>query len=336
MSVTESDVLEVLRAIEMGEIMLTPDRDPQEQFKGDILFSAPDGWKIEVSNWSGEFAGIVEIVLPDGRVLDMEYLDTRMPQVAAYFPDADVAWFAYGMKKIISGYIYVSADKPGRFADAEPGDVISNPGEEPPYIIVDETLADVVVARWPGVLWRAQVIEAIEPQDHRGNYTRSRSVKLLDRVDTHSLFGRHGKAVEDILRVASVLTQAQAQTLTARRHPDARALQSAGYHRWLEQEGQKVAEGRDMSGVVAAGQGRSRSPIGHGLSLIHRGVWDSAQHAAGEAAFDEDEEERWLVEPWSEAAGALMDAGWALGVPDLFDEAEREILLQAWRARVLA
>ena len=35
------------------------------------------------------------------------------------------------MRKVIIGYIFASADKLGRFADAEPGDVISNPDAEP-------------------------------------------------------------------------------------------------------------------------------------------------------------------------------------------------------------
>jgi len=54
---------------------------------------------------------------------------------------------------------------------------------------------------------------------------------------------------------------------------------------------------------------------------------------AGDAAFNEDEDDIWLVSPWREAASAMMDAAWALGAPELFSEDEREKLLQAWKAR---
>ena len=75
----EDDVLGVLKQIETGCVTLVPDHDPQEHIKGDILYRASNGWTIEASNWSGEFAGIVEIGLADGSILDIDHLDRHMP-----------------------------------------------------------------------------------------------------------------------------------------------------------------------------------------------------------------------------------------------------------------
>lgn len=73
--------------------------------KRDILFRADNGWIFEVSNWSGEFAGIVEVITPGGFVLDPEYLEKYMPDVDQYFPTTDVAENVWGMKAVESGFI---------------------------------------------------------------------------------------------------------------------------------------------------------------------------------------------------------------------------------------
>ena len=82
---------------------------------------------------------------------------------------------------------------------------MSTPSREPPWIIVDHSLRDVTVARWPGRLWLAQVLDRLEPQDHRGNYTRCVSVKIVREIPTHNLFGPYGDQVEQVLRFAGGL-----------------------------------------------------------------------------------------------------------------------------------
>ncbi len=334
MSVTERDVLDILNQIEQGDLTLFPDVNPQEQIKGDILYRASNGWKIEVSNWSGAFGGIVEITLPNGQILDLEYLDAAMPNVAQYFPTNAVAWQAYHMRTVETGYVYESEDKPGPFETAHIGEIVANPTPEPPWLVVSHTLQDVTVARWPGRLWLAQVIERLEPQNHRGHYTRSIAVKLLKEMKTAHLFGLHGKDIEEILRYAKNLTPDDAEHLSTYSSEQARQLQEKGWNSWMHQtQGAEPSQNGHMIGVVAAGNGRSRSPIGHGLSLIHTCVWEAAKSSVGDVAFEEDEEECWLISPWSEAVGELMNAAWALGAPDLFTPEERERLLHAWTHR---
>lgn len=333
MGISENDILSLLKDIERGKVKLTPDEDPQEQIKGDILFRTENGWTFEVSNWCGEFAGIVEVVTPDGSVLDTEFLEHHMSRVHDYFPSADVAEHAWGMKAVECGFIYVADSKPGRLQNAKAGDIIANPDDGPPWIVLYPRLKDVLVARWPGTLWLAQVIKRLEPQDHRGNYIRCISVKFIREMDTHLLFGPNGKDVETVLKYALNINRAQALNLSKNRHENAKALQSAGWHRWQEKvKGEDNTPDRDMSGVVK-GANNLNSPVGHGLSLAHRGVWDAAKRIDGEAAFEENEEEMWLIEPWAGAGSVMLDTVWAMGAPELFDEDEREVLLQAWNRR---
>lgn len=96
--ITEEEVLSVLHQIELGEVTLTPNVDPKIQFKGDVLFTASNGWKIEVSNWSGQFSGIVEIILPGGQVLDDDFLQKHLQSVCQYFPAPEIEWRAYRMR----------------------------------------------------------------------------------------------------------------------------------------------------------------------------------------------------------------------------------------------
>lgn len=332
MHITQAEVLAFLNQIEVGDVTLTSDVDPQETTKGDIHYEASNGWTIIVSNWSGEFAGIVEICLPDGTCLDSEYFEQNMPDVDLYFPDAEVAWHAYRMKPVETGFIYKSIDKLGPFENASTGKIIANPDRSPPWIVVSHSLKDTNVARWPGQLWLAQVVDKLEPQDHRGNYTRCVSVKLIREMPTEHLFGTHGRDVEQVLEYAYTLTLDQAKRLAECRHERAKALQSAGWHRWMaHNEGSAISGTRDMSGVVAAGNSKPRSPIGHGLSLAHSLTRAAAIRTVGyENAIEEDEEESWLVSPWSDAASALMDTAWAKGAPQFFEKSELDILLHAW------
>ena len=97
--ISEQEVLAFLEQIETGEVTLVPQLDPQVHIKGDIPYKASNSWCIEISNWSGQFSGISEIILPSGEVLDVGFIDTHMPKVALYFPDPDIEWQVYRMKE---------------------------------------------------------------------------------------------------------------------------------------------------------------------------------------------------------------------------------------------
>ncbi len=238
------------------------------------------------------------------------------------------------MKKTIIGYIYCPIDELGLFQNCSAGQVISKADDNPPWIIVDHSLGDVVVAKWPGRLWRAQVCGALEPQGHTGNYTRCVSVKIIKEVEIEILFGEFGSKIEKILRFASTLQLPTAERLAAQRHEDVKGIISKGWHRWMKKNGiADEAADENMDGILMVGNGAHTSPIGHGLALVHSGVWESAQREIGGEAFEVGEDDIWLKPPWSNAVSALMEAAWALGAPEFFSSAEIEILLESWNQR---
>ncbi|MCF6220142.1 MAG: hypothetical protein L3J65_03430 [Robiginitomaculum sp.] len=242
------------------------------------------------------------------------------------------------MKRAITGYIYCPrdelGDELGLFQNCSAGQIISKADDNPPWIVVNHSLADVTAAKWPGRLWRAEVLSALEPQGHRGNYTRCISVKIIEGVETEILFGELGTKIEEILEFASTLELPIAEGLAASRHKNIKGVVSKGWHRWMEKNGiADSAPDENMDGVIMIGNGAHTSPIGYGLALVHRYVWESAQREMGDAAFEEGEEEIWLKPPWTNASDALMEAAWALGVPELFSPAEIEILLEGWNQR---
>ena len=238
------------------------------------------------------------------------------------------------MKKTIIGYIYRPMDKLGLFQNCSVGQIISKADDNPPWIIVHHSLDDTLAANWPGRLWRAEALGALDPQDHTGNYTRCVSVKIIKEVETEILFGEFGTRIEEILKFASTLQLQTAQHLVNSRHEEAKSITSEGWHRWIKTNGSVDRNPNDdMSGVVAIGGNARKSPIGHGLSLVHRCVREAAKRDMGETAFEEDDEGIWLIQPWSDAAGVLMEAAWAFGAPDLFNQLEIETLLEGWNQR---
>ncbi len=212
--------------------------------------------------------------------------------------------------------------------------MIANPDREPPWIVAAHTLDDVHVARWPGRLWCAEVLDPLDPQNHRGNYTTCVSVRIIEELKTEILFGKFGAKVEGVLKFAATLTLPMAERLAGARSEHTKKITSDGLHRWMAKiDAFDRDPDKDLSGVVAIGGGSLKSPIGCGLSRVHSGVWDAAKREVGEAAIEEGENDIWLTQPWSDAAGALVDAAWAFGAPELFDELEIETLLQGWNQR---
>jgi hypothetical protein len=239
------------------------------------------------------------------------------------------------LSKAIEGYVYVPDLEPGFFEGAARGIVVRKPDRSPPWIVVDHAIESAVIARWPGRLWRVVVLDAngVEQASAHANYSRALAVKVIEEVPASRLFGEHGEAVVDVLSFASRLVAATAERLAELRHPAADQAYSRAFQRWLDSVGCGSVHGAsDLSGVLAAGPGPSRSPINCGLSLVNRAVWDRAETVVGPGAFVEDAEgERALGPTWRAAASALLDAAMALGAPSIVSE-DAAILSAAWNA----
>ena len=239
-------------------------------------------------------------------------------------------------RKEQTGFIYVADERQDfRFATAQPGDVIRNPTREAPWMVVERTLEDVLVTSWPGALWEAKVIDALQPQGHTGNYTRAVAVQLVRRLPSHILFGPNGEGVAWILDRASTLGPEEATLLYAHRSADAGRLYSKAWLNWGGLTAEKQ-DFEDWEGIVSVPGQVPVSPIHRGLNTVFGCVVTQALDTDGETAMyadggPEDDPDLHLAEPWRSAALALIEAAMAFGAPDLLPDSERDVLTIPWR-----
>jgi hypothetical protein len=274
-----------------------------------------------------------------------------------------IAEFVRGVP--LRGYIYVPRDNPGLLAEAAPGRVVRVTGDRPPWIVVDKTLERVSAHPWPGLLWRVEVTQHTSADDllrlraYRlapdAGFVRAATVTVLDQVPVATLFGAHGAKVCAVIDAAGELTPKRAMQVAGARHPQAGEAYTRAWHIWLAREHPNfIADnraGRDVYAVAPRSEwpdrteatefdgaldiGKfSRSPVGAGLGVVSDVATRRAEDAMGKSIWTPDPvdpEEDFLAEPWPSAIRALLDATLALGAPDLVPDADRSILLKAWR-----
>ncbi|MDA3650203.1 hypothetical protein LZ318_40020 [Saccharopolyspora indica] len=247
----------------------------------------------------------------------------------------------------MSGFIFVDQEAPDYLKEAAAGSRVTLPSFEPPWLVVDHSLDRVVVARWPGRLFRAEIVppatdaeraamaRAAERLSSDAGYTRAVSIDLVEEISPTVLFGPHGDAVRAVLEAGCALDEESARRLASARQPAADHAYSAAWERWLgEQPNGAVYQGQSHASIVAiSGAGPSESPIGHGFSVLSRAVYESARLRGGESAHARDEDGDWvLLDPWRTASAALLDAAMALGAPHLVGERTGTLLTKAWNA----
>lgn len=237
----------------------------------------------------------------------------------------------------VEGLVYVHRDD-DPMRDAREGVTVSVEGRGPPWIVVDRDVSGIIVPNWPGRLWRVRVLEAASRRDQlpvggpplpHARYVRAISVEVLQEQDPASLFGAAGRDVARVLSAALELDRGRAEMLAVNRHPGAGAAQDRVWRSWMRAHAIPRPNDESMDGVLAVGDER-HSPIGPGLTVLERVIFDRAEAVDGQAAFESDEEDVWLVEPWREAATALGDAALALGAPEFTDSTDRAALMHAW------
>jgi hypothetical protein len=195
--------------------------------------------------------------------------------------------------------------------------------------VVSHTLDDVLVARWPGRLWRVELLEAAlsQPRDGAG-YRRAIAVKVLEELSAATLFGTHGAEVCKVIQAASRLNEEDVDRLGQ----NASAISAAAYARawttWLTRNDPTSHFLRQEHGdTLQARVAGKTSPIGHGLSVVHNAVFERARTVGGDGVLVRDDDEVWLVPRWATAADALCQAALALGAPEIMPEADRRLLI---------
>jgi hypothetical protein len=114
--------------------------------------------------------------------------------------------------------VYVEDDSHGPMAGAVAGARIRIPSLDPPWIVVAHGLDEVLVARWPGRLFR---VISVSPSDEEerialaragenlradAGYTRVFAIDVLEQLRPSVLFGPHGEAVAEVVECAGRLT----------------------------------------------------------------------------------------------------------------------------------
>lgn len=210
-------------------------------------------------------------------------------------------------------------------AKLRPGARLRNARRGPPWIVVAETLEDVVPTPWPGRLWRVRVRDAADEQPREdAGYVRAVAVDVLAEEPASTLFGAEGAAVVELLDLALVLTEDKARRLAIGRSPDAAKAYSRAWTRWIAKRSPHARHLRgdhDTTLLIP----ELGSPIGRGLALVHGTVF---KRAGGAAVADADGDAV-LTPPWDGAAQALAEAAMARGAPELLEPGERALLLAA-------
>jgi hypothetical protein len=240
-----------------------------------------------------------------------------------------------------AGYVYVEEQDPGLMAGAEAGTIVRIPGKGPPWIIVDNSVESIVVAKWPGRLWRVAMVTPVPARDQLASggvpgpehgYTRAAAVRILEELPLPVLFGPHGEQVVRVIGAAVAIDAQRAQALSESRHPDAPQACARVWRAWLGDR--PTAPGIEdftfSRTLLLANVGGPVSPVNRGLAVVHGAVFRRALALVGDAATEEDDTDVWLIEPWRGASSSLIDAALAFGAPDHVTPPDRDVLTQAW------
>ena len=92
-TLSESEVFDVLYAIERGEVVLASEGPVwAEDDATEVAFVNDEGWRLVVLFEEAEWGGLTSITAPDGRELRLgegEYTLDHMSDLCDYAPDAD-------------------------------------------------------------------------------------------------------------------------------------------------------------------------------------------------------------------------------------------------------
>lgn len=233
-----------------------------------------------------------------------------------------------------AGLVYVPDADPGSMQAARPGTIVRNPDDRPPFIVVDRIIETIVVARWPGRLWRVEVAETAVEQVIGSGYTRAIAVGVIEELPSWQLFGPRGRLVASIIDAVGVLDVADVALLGDSAGPDAERAYSAAWSRW--ESGTRV-DGDASVGGVEGNPFRRRnrrcvSPIGYGFDVLCSAMDAKARELVGNEAFKiEEDGTPAFTAFWSAGCSALLFAAMAEGAPDLCSTDDRTSLMAAWR-----
>ena len=239
-------------------------------------------------------------------------------------------------KKTIQGYVYASNQDNELFRNAKTGDLIVKKDKTPPYIVVDHSLDTLLITRWPGKLFK---VEVIDPSKEKGineglvkgvSYTRTFGVEIIEEVPPGELFGPNGKKIEQIVDLTRNITEEQVFELSKDDKASSRDLYAKAWRNWimLYDKNHPYLNGNHHHTLLFSPKNeRYSSPIKIGLSLIYSQFDIRAKELVGDQAFGYDEEGEIYLQPiWALAVEKALQAGMSYASDDVLTELERETL----------
>lgn len=232
------------------------------------------------------------------------------------------------------GWVYVPELDDSLMSGAQVGIVIKNKTRHPPWIVVEHSLASIVISKWPGRLWEVEIIDAVSQADLNAagassplpdaNYTRAVAVKIIRELPLTLLFGENGESICKILAAISTLDLSQVAALAMAVKPEAAFLYTRVWNDWLA-----IASDRSL----VTSDSKSSSPVKRGLSVIYQEIYKRASQVGGNSAILVDEDgEAYLNSTWSKANEACLHAAMGYGTRNMLCEREYQILVSAWES----
>lgn len=241
----------------------------------------------------------------------------------------------------LRGYVYWTEEEGGLFLGAKVGDTIVKPNQDPPWIVVDHHIRDVLVTRWPGKLYGVEVLDAsgethlMSGVKESATYTRTCGVRILEELPLARLFGGNGQELCRILDFARGLSEEQVHRLSRCDLEPSEKVYDHAWRKWSSLRGAEILPEpgayRDLLKTVCS-IGEHGSPIGNGLCVVHSLFFQRAQELAGDSAFsiddddgDEDAGISFLPE-WDRACQALVHAAMSCESENLLTASEKALL----------
>lgn len=240
----------------------------------------------------------------------------------------------FGRREKVVGFIYVADSNQEYLKNANVGQTIQTEKKGPPWIVVDHCLESIVIAKWPGTLWRAEVKEEAKNTGllEYAKYTRANAVKIIERLPLTLLFGDFGASIIKIIESARSIDTGTAKKLSSVFNPESLEIYSKG---WNIFGGTKNDDppfyGRNHQNTIAMPGDEGCSPINSAFKIIYSQVFDRAKElTGGKALLTDDEGCLLLDDEWSKACNSYLCAAMAVAYQEKFTENEIAVLSKGW------
>ena len=228
---------------------------------------------------------------------------------------------------------YSPDDTTELFASARIGDTIIKKDKAPPYLVVDHKLHTIIVTKWPGALYKVEVLNPEEEREINNGlvenvrYTRTFGVRIIEEVPVAALFGNNGEQVKRIIDLVRSVTEEQVSQLAEYDAKQNGKTYSKAWKNWVLLTDSKASGSYERVIAVHPKNQERISPIGQGLAVISTIYYQTVRELTQDEALDIDDEGEISFKPkWSRAAVHFLHAAMSYEADNLLTQKEKEDL----------